>query len=62
MLAGCFARVRPLSVNLLNYFIPGDALKLMAKYVHTWSDFRAAHAEFGDGEFDEVLIRLQLMF
>ena len=46
----------------LNYYIHGDAIKLMANYVHTWSDFRAAHPEFGDDQFDEVLVRLQLMF
>src|ERR1700736_394348 len=46
----------------LNYYIHGDAIKLMANYVHTWSDFRAAHPQFGDDEFDEVIMRLQLMF
>src|SRR6266849_7960850 len=46
----------------LNYYIHGDAIKLMANYVHTWSDFRAAHRQFGDDEFDEVIMRLQLMF
>jgi phosphate-selective porin OprO and OprP len=46
----------------LNYYIHGDAIKLMANYVHTWSDFRAAHPQFGDDEFDEVLLRLQVMF
>jgi len=46
----------------LNYYIHGDAIKLMANYVHTWSDFRAAHPQFGDDQFDDVLMRLQLMF
>ncbi len=46
----------------LNYYIHGDAIKLMANYVHTWSDFRAAHPQFGDDQFDEVIMRLQLMF
>ena len=46
----------------LNYYIHGDAIKLMANYVHTWSDFRAAHPQFGDDQFDEVLLRLQVMF
>ena len=46
----------------LNYYIHGDAIKLMANYVHTWSDFRAAHPQLGDDQFDEVLLRLQLMF
>ena len=46
----------------LNYYIHGDAIKLMANYVHTWSDFRAAHPGTGDDQFDEVIMRLQLMF
>ncbi|HXA09903.1 MAG TPA: porin, partial [Chthoniobacterales bacterium] len=46
----------------LNYYIHGDALKVMANYVHTWSDFRAANPTFGDDQFDEVILRLQLMF
>jgi phosphate-selective porin len=46
----------------LNYYIHGDSIKLMANYVHTWSDFRAAHPQFGDDQFDEVLLRLQVMF
>ena len=46
----------------LNYYIHGDDIKLMANYVHTWSDFRAAHPQFGDDQFDEVIIRLQVMF
>lgn len=46
----------------LNYYIHGDAIKLMANYVHTWSRFREAHPQFGDDNFDEVLVRLQLMF
>jgi len=46
----------------LNYYIHGDALKVMANYVHTWSDFRAANPTFGDDQFDEVIVRLQLMF
>ena len=46
----------------LNYYIHGDAIKLMVDYVHTWSDFRAAHPEFGDDQFDEVIARVQLMF
>ena len=36
----------------LNYYIHGDAIKVMANYVHTWSDFRAAHPQFGDDQFD----------
>jgi hypothetical protein len=46
----------------LNYYIHGDAIKLMANYVHTWSDFRAARPGTGDDQFDEVIMRLQLMF
>jgi phosphate-selective porin len=46
----------------LNYYIHGDDIKLMANYVHTWSDFRQANPQFGDDQFDEVLMRLQLMF
>jgi len=46
----------------LNYYIHGDGIKLMANYVHTWSDFRKAHPQFGDDQFDEVLMRLQVMF
>src|SRR5436190_948088 len=46
----------------LNYYIHGDDIKLMANYVHTWSDFRQANPQFGDDQFDEVIMRLQLMF
>jgi phosphate-selective porin len=46
----------------LNYYIHGDSIKLMADYVHTWSDFRSVHPQFGDDNFDEVLLRIQLMF
>ena len=46
----------------LNYYIHGDDIKLMANYVHTWSDFREAHPQLGNDQFDEVLLRLQLMF
>jgi phosphate-selective porin OprO/OprP len=46
----------------LNYYIHGDSIKLMANYVHTWSDFREEHPQFGDDQFDEVIMRLQLMF
>ncbi len=46
----------------LNYYIHGDAIKLMVDYVHTWSDFREAHPEFGDDQFNEVIARVQLMF
>ena len=46
----------------VNYYIHGDDLKLMADYVHTWSDFRSNHPAFGDDQFDEFLLRLQVMF
>ena len=46
----------------LNYYIRGDSIKLMANYVHTWSDFRATRSGMGENEFDEVIVRLQLMF
>src|SRR2546425_6248223 len=46
----------------LNYYIHEDDLKLMANYIHTWSDFRQANPQFGDDQFDEVIMRLQLMF
>jgi len=49
-------------VGGLNYYIRGDDLKLMVNYIHTWSDFREAHPEFGDDQFDEVIGRVQLMF
>jgi hypothetical protein len=46
----------------LNYYIHGDSIKLMANYIHTWSNFRSAHPEFGTDEFDEFLTRLQVSF
>jgi phosphate-selective porin OprO/OprP len=46
----------------LNYYIHGDGIKVMADYVHTWSDFRQANPQFGDDQFDEVILRLQIMF
>ena len=45
----------------LNYYIHGDDIKLMTNYVHTWSDFRQAHPQLGEDQFDEVLVSLQLM-
>ena len=49
-------------VTGVNYYIKGDEIKLLANYVHTWSDFREANREFGKAEFDEVIVRLQVMF
>jgi phosphate-selective porin OprO and OprP len=46
----------------VNYYIHGDDLKLMAGYIHTWSDFRNNHPVFGDDQFNEFLLRLQVLF
>ena len=46
----------------LNYYLKGDEIKLLANYIHTWSDFRENNRRFEHSEFDEVIIRLQLMF
>ena len=46
----------------VNYYIHGDDIKLMAGYMHTWSDFRNANPAFGDDQFDEFLFRLQILY
>lgn len=46
----------------LNYYIHGDELKIMAHYIHTWSDFRKNNPAFGQDEFDQVMLRLQLVY
>ncbi len=46
----------------LNYYIRGDDIKVLANYLHTWSRFRETNAGFGPAEFDEVIVRLQVMF
>ena len=46
----------------LNYLIKGDDIKLLAHYIHTWSEFREKNPGFGKAEFDEVIVRLQLVF
>ena len=46
----------------LNYYIHGNNVKVMANYVHTWSDFREANPQFGQDEFNEVLLRMQVVF
>ena len=46
----------------LNYYIHGDGIKLMANYVHTWSDFRENNPAAGQDEFDEIILRLQVMY
>lgn len=46
----------------VNYYIHGDDVKLMANYVHTWSDFREKNPALGASDFDEVILRLQVIF
>jgi phosphate-selective porin OprO and OprP len=46
----------------VNYYIHGDDLKIMAHYIHTWSDFRKNNPAFGQDEFDEFILRLQLVY
>ncbi len=46
----------------LNYYVHGDNVKVMADYVHTWSDFREANPQFGEDQFNEVLLRMQVVF
>ncbi|MBV9008771.1 MAG: hypothetical protein JO354_06335 [Verrucomicrobia bacterium] len=46
----------------LNWYIHGDYLKVMADYVHTWSDYRQVHPTVGQDSFDEVLLRMQVVF
>lgn len=46
----------------VNYYIHGDDIKLMADYIHTWSDFRESNPAAGRDEFDEIILRLQVMF
>jgi phosphate-selective porin OprO and OprP len=46
----------------LNYYIHSDSIKVMANYVHTWSDFREANPDLGDDNFDEILLRMQIIF
>jgi phosphate-selective porin OprO and OprP len=46
----------------VNYYIHGDDVKLMANYIHTWSNFRDARPAFGQSDFDEVLLRLQILY
>jgi phosphate-selective porin OprO and OprP len=46
----------------LNYFIHGDDIKLMADYIHTWSNFRDARPALGPSDFDEVILRLQILY
>jgi hypothetical protein len=46
----------------LTYYIDGDDVKLMANYIHTWSNFREARPLLGPADFDEILVRLQIVF
>lgn len=46
----------------VNYYIHGDDVKLMANYIHTWSNFRDARPALGPSAFDEVILRLQIVF
>jgi hypothetical protein len=46
----------------LNYYIHGDDVKLMAAYIRTWSNFRDANPAFGQSDFDEVILRLQIAY
>jgi phosphate-selective porin len=46
----------------VNYYIHGDDIKLLADYIHTWSDFRDANPGLGRSDFDEVIVRLQVLF
>jgi phosphate-selective porin OprO and OprP len=46
----------------LNYYIHGDDLKILAHYIHTWSDFRENNPAFGSDEFDEFILRLQVLY
>ena len=46
----------------VNYYIHGDDIKLMANYIHTWSNFRDARPALGSSDFDEVILRLQVIF
>ena len=46
----------------VTYYIHGDDVKLMANYIHTWSNFREARPILGASDFDEVLLRLQIVF
>jgi phosphate-selective porin OprO/OprP len=46
----------------LNYYIHGDDVKILAHYIHTWSDFRENNPTFGSDEFDEFILRLQVLY
>lgn len=46
----------------LTYYIRGDDVKLMANYIHTWSNFRDARPALGPSDFDQFLLRLQVIY
>jgi phosphate-selective porin OprO and OprP len=46
----------------INYYIHDDDIKILAHYIHTWSDFRESNPALGTNQFDEVILRLQVMF
>ena len=46
----------------VNYYIHGDDIKLIADYIHTWSNVRDARPALGMSDFDEVILRLQIVF
>jgi phosphate-selective porin len=46
----------------VNYYLHGDDVKLMANYIHTWSNFRDTRPALGPSDFDEVILRLQIIF
>ncbi len=46
----------------VNYYLKGDDIKLLANYIHTWSEFRDSNPALGRSDFDEVIVRLQVMF
>lgn len=46
----------------VNFYIHGDDVKLIADYIHTWSNFRDARPALGASDFDEVILRLQIVF
>jgi hypothetical protein len=34
----------------------------MGNYIHTWSNFRDARPALGSSDFDQVLLRLQIVY
>ncbi len=46
----------------VNYYLKGDDIKLLANYIHSWSDFREGKPAFALSEFDQVIVRLQVLF